>query len=218
MIQLKEVSKQFGKHPVVSHLSLTIGRGEIVALLGPSGCGKTTILRMIAGLEMPDQGQIWIDNKCVSHHHRCLIPPHQRKVGFVFQDLALWPHLTVEENLDFVLRRFLKPKQAREERITETLQTTQAVEFVKKYPSQLSGGEQQRVALARSLVYYPRILLLDEPFAHLDLGRKEILLRDLRTLLETQQITTLLITHDQADANSLAHRVLLWEDLTLRSV
>ncbi len=210
-LRLDAVTKRFGERAVVERVSLSVAAGEIVALLGPSGCGKTTTLRLIAGLETPDEGDIRIGGERVAAANQSLVPPHRRGVGFVFQDLALWPHLTVEGNLDFVLASARTPKRERKERIGETLRIVRAEVFARRYPAQLSGGEQQRAALARALVGSPRLLLLDEPMAHLDARLKTELLEELRLLQQRLNLTTVYITHDRAEAEALTSRVVLME-------
>jgi ABC-type Fe3+/spermidine/putrescine transport system ATPase subunit len=210
-LRLEAVTKRFGERAVVENVSLSVAAGEIIALLGPSGCGKTTTLRMIAGLETPDEGEIRIGGESVAVARQSLVPPHRRGVGFVFQDLALWPHLTVEGNLDFVLASARLPKRERKERIAETLRMAQADAFPHRYPAQLSGGEQQRVALARALVGSPRLLLLDEPMAHLDAQLKIGLLEELKSLQQSLNLTTVYITHDRAEAEALAPRIVMME-------
>jgi ABC-type sugar transport system ATPase subunit len=206
-LRLVEVTKQYGARRVVDRASLEVADGEILALLGPSGCGKTTTLRLIAGLETPDEGEIWIAGECVSRGGRNLVRPHQRRIGFVFQDLALWPHLTIEGNLDFALSAAGVAKRERAERINELLRLARIDEFAAHYPNQLSGGEQQRAAVARALVARPRLLLLDEPLSSLDSDLKAGLLRELATLQRLLAVTTIYVTHNQAEAVTLAQRI-----------
>ena len=206
-LRLNEVAKKYGKRAVVDRLSLTLAEGEIVALLGSSGCGKTTTLRLIAGLETPDKGDIWIEGACVASNGRNLTPPNRRGVGFVFQDLALWPHMTVAENLDFVLEATVFRKKERENRIDEVLRMVHLDRFASSFPNQLSGGEQQRVAVARAIVASPRLLLLDEPLSSLDTELKAKLLYELAELQRKLRVTCLYITHDPSEAASFAHRV-----------
>jgi len=208
-LRLAEVTKQYGERRVVNSVSLEVAEGEILALLGPSGCGKTTTLRLVAGLESPDEGEIWIGDKCLAAAGRNLAPPHTRGIGFVFQDLALWPHLTVAEQLHFVLASAGVPKRKRAARIAETLEIVHASSFAHDYPSQLSGGEQQRAAVARALVAHPNLLLLDEPLSSLDSHLKVDLLSELAALQRLLAVTTIYITHDQAEAVTLAHRIAL---------
>jgi iron(III) transport system ATP-binding protein len=207
LIQLIEVTKRFGNRIVVDRISLEITEGEVAALLGPSGSGKTTILRLIAGLEKPDSGEVWLAGKRVAASGQNLSPPSSRGIGFVFQDLALWPHLTVEGNLDFVLSCARMKRADRQERIGEVLRMVHALPFAKSYPAQLSGGEQQRAAIARAIVGEPQLLLLDEPMSSLDSNLKASLLHELATLQKALKITTVYVTHNREEAAALAHRV-----------
>lgn len=208
-LKLVEVSKRFGQHTVIDCASLEVSQAEAMALLGSSGCGKTTLLRLIAGLEVPDDGEIWIDGQMVAMKGHNTVPPQMRKVGFVFQDLALWPHLTVAGNLDFVLRSCRWERHTRQERINEVLQLVHISAHANKYPSQLSGGEQQRTAIARALVAQSQLLLLDEPLSNLDADLKATLLHELSALQQKLKITTLYVTHDRDEAATFAHRVAL---------
>lgn len=206
-LKLTDLTKRFGDRKVVDRVSLEAGEGEIVALLGASGCGKTTLLRLIAGLETPEQGAVWIAEEKVAAGSRNLVPARQRGIGFVFQDLALWPHLTVAGNLAFVLASARVPKSERGERISEMLRLTRIEVHANDYPAKLSGGEQQRAALARALVARPRLLLLDEPLSSLDADLKADMLGELERLQRALAITTVYVTHDRAEATVLAHRV-----------
>jgi len=208
-LRLIEVTKRFGGRTVVDNVSLDVAEGEAVALLGASGCGKTTTLRLIAGLEEPDAGEIWIAGECAGAKGRNLVPPGARGIGFVFQDLALWPHLTVAGNLDFVLSSAGVPKRERAERVNETLRLVRIDRFAHSYPNQLSGGEQQRVAIARAIVGCPCLLLLDEPMSSLDAELKAELLAELKNLQEALKAPTVYITHDGAEAQVMASRVAL---------
>ncbi|MFY9554832.1 MAG: ABC transporter ATP-binding protein [Blastocatellia bacterium] len=208
-LKLTDLTMRFGDRTVVDHASLEAGEGEIVALLGASGCGKTTLLRLIAGLETPETGEVWIAGEQVAARGRILIPARRRGIGLVFQDLALWPHLTVAGNLDFVLASARMPKHERNERIAETLRLARIDRHAHLCPAKLSGGEQQRAALARALVGRPRLLLLDEPLSSLDTDLKTDLLGELKRLQRELAITTVYVTHDRAEAMALAHRVVL---------
>lgn len=206
-LKLTDLTKRFGDRAVVDRAFLTVDEGEIVALLGASGCGKTTLLRLIAGLETPNQGELLIAGQLVAAGGRNRLPARGRGIGFVFQDLALWPHLTVAGNLDFVLASARVPKSERSERIAETLRLTRIEGHANDYPVKLSGGEQQRAALARALAGRPRLLLLDEPLSSLDADLKADLLGELERLQRALAITTVYVTHDRAEATSLANRV-----------
>ncbi|WP_018110529.1 ABC transporter ATP-binding protein [Thermus igniterrae] len=183
-------------------LELRVEEGEVLALLGPSGSGKSTLLRLIAGLLPPDRGFVRFGELDLTP-----LPPERRGVGFLFQDYALFPHLTVAENLAFGLVEARWPKAKREARVKELLERMELLPHAKKRPQGLSGGEQQRVALARALAARPRLLLLDEPLGALDLRLREELLLFLRRTLRAEGITTLVVTHDQGEAFLLAHRV-----------
>ncbi|HXG85735.1 MAG TPA: ABC transporter ATP-binding protein [Pyrinomonadaceae bacterium] len=211
-LQLKNVRKKFGERNVVDDVSLEVAAGETVALLGASGSGKTTILRLVAGLEKLDAGEIWLAGQCVSANGRNLVPPHKRKIGFVFQDLALWSHLTVAGNLNFVLGSVGIKRQERHSRSIEMLRLMRIEGFAQSYPNRLSGGEQQRVALARALVTRPQLLLFDEPLSSLDPELKSALLAELKQWLEKLEITTLYVTHDHAEARYLARRIIKLEN------
>jgi ABC-type Fe3+/spermidine/putrescine transport system ATPase subunit len=208
-LRLVGVTKRFGQRTVVDNVSLDVAEGETVALLGASGCGKTTTLRLVAGLEEADSGEIWIAGERVAANGRNLVPPGARGVGFVFQDLALWPHLTVAGNLEFVLSSAGVPKRERAERVDETLRLIRIDRFARNYPSELSGGEQQRVAIARAIIANPCLLLLDEPMSSLDAELKTDLMAELKNLQSALDATTVYITHDRVEALALAQRVAL---------
>jgi iron(III) transport system ATP-binding protein len=206
-LRLVEVTKRFDESSVIERASLELCEGQAVALLGPSGCGKTTLLRLIAGLETPDDGEIWIAGQKVAAKARNTVPPRGRNIGFVFQDLALWPHLTVAGNLDFVLRSQGWERRTLKDRINEVLQMVHMAPHAHKYPSQLSGGEQQRVAIARAVVARSQLLLLDEPLSNLDSDLKSILLEELSVLQRRLKLTTLYVTHDKLEAATFADSV-----------
>jgi sulfate transport system ATP-binding protein len=207
-IEISNVSKTFGALPVLNDVSLKIEPGEMVALLGPSGCGKTTLLRIIAGLEMPDagSGSIRFNGQDVTHQSVC-----DRHVGFVFQHYALFRHMTIFENVAFGLRvltrRMRPPESEIRQRVDELLAMVQLGPFAGRYPGQLSGGQRQRVALARALAVEPTVLLLDEPFGALDAKIRRELRHWLRKLQNQTGITSLLVTHDQEEALEVADRV-----------
>ena len=201
------VSKRFASHLAIDGVSLEVAVGEAVVILGPSGCGKTTLLRLIAGLEIPDGGEIAMNGTTVADRCRTIVPPHQRGIGFVFQDLALWPHLTVWKNLEFVLGSVKTPRAERAERIRQTLNVVRIEPLSARYPHELSGGEQQRVALARALVGQPRLLLLDEPLSSLDPELRTTLRAELARLQRELRVTMVYVTHDTDDAAALADTV-----------
>jgi iron(III) transport system ATP-binding protein len=188
----------------VDELSLEVAPGELLALVGPSGCGKTTILRLIAGLEAPDQGRIAIRGRLAAGKDVWL-PPEARKVSLVFQDYALFPHMTVAENVGFGLRGW--EREARVRRVEEVLDMVQLSHLADRYPHELSGGEQQRVALARALAPQPEVLLLDEPFSNLDAGLRAQVREEVRDILKAVGTTVLFVTHDQEEALFMGDRV-----------
>ena len=181
-ISIRHMDFYYGTQQALYDVSLDIQERVVTAFIGPSGCGKTTLLRLIAGLETPDDGEIWIGGQKVAAKGRNTVPPRGRNIGFVFQDLALWPHLTVAGNLDFVLRSQRWERRTRKDRIDEVLHMVHMAPHADKYPSQLSGGEQQRVAIARALVARSQLLLLDEPLSNLDSDLKSALLEELSVL------------------------------------
>ena len=206
-ITLTDVTKRFGAHLALDCVSFAIGPGQAVVILGPSGCGKTTLLRVVAGLEVPDTGEVALNGVVVSARGRTIVPPHERRLGFVFQDLALWPHLTVRENLDFVLDSAHVSRADRSRRTQEALALVRIDKLSTRYPHQLSGGEQQRVALARAIVGGPPVLLLDEPLSSLDPDLRGELRDELARLQRTLGLTMVYVTHDREDATVLGDHV-----------
>lgn len=204
MLALAQLAVAYGSQRVVHDISLTLAQGQIGCLVGPSGCGKTTILRSIAGFETPAAGSIFLQQQEVSNANWQLAP-EQRKVGMVFQDFALFPHLTVADNISFGLRQQSKTDKAA--KVAELLQLVGLPELGGRYIHQLSGGQQQRVALARALAPEPKVLLLDEPFSSLDTEFREVLARDIRHILKKLQITAVLVTHDQFEAFAMADMI-----------
>jgi spermidine/putrescine ABC transporter ATP-binding subunit len=201
-VQLEQVSRLYGGTPAVDAIDLTVAQGEILALLGPSGCGKTTTLRMIAGLITPSSGEVRIHGKAVTH-----VPAHRRNLGMLFQNYALFPHLTVLENVAFGLAMRKVDAKEKRERSMEALRLVRLEQYAERMPAALSGGQQQRVALARAIVYRPQLLLLDEPFGALDKKLREAMQIELRQLCTQLGLTTLLVTHDQEEALVLADRI-----------
>jgi ABC-type Fe3+/spermidine/putrescine transport system ATPase subunit len=206
-IAIEDIVVRFGSLLAADHVSLTVEPGEILALLGPSGCGKTTTLRVIAGLQRLDHGVLRFDDQIVN-----ALPPHRRKVGMVFQNYALFPHMTVRENVLFGLQMHRCPRGQRGGRIDRMLEFLRISQLAHAFPDQLSGGQQQRAALARTLVVEPAVLLLDEPLSALDRQLRDQMRTELRILLKTVNITTVIVTHDQDEALSLADRVAVMRD------
>ena len=207
-IELRAVSKIYNGHTVVDAISVSVERGERVVLLGPSGCGKTTVLRLMAGLEVPDSGVISINGSQVAIDGRNLIEPEQRHIGMVFQDLALWPHMTVSQHLEFVLRYDERSKLAdRPARIREMLQMVRMANRAQAKPGELSGGQQQRVALARALVADPAILLMDEPLSSLDPELNVHLRQEILRLHSALGFTLVYVTHSREEAAAVGSRI-----------
>jgi ABC-type Fe3+/spermidine/putrescine transport system ATPase subunit len=206
------VVKRFGTRVALDRVSLDVAPGESIVVFGPSGCGKTTLLRLIAGLEAPDEGDIQLEGVPVARGGRNLVPPYARGLGMVFQDLALWPHLTIGEHLRFVLQAARVSKNAWAERTHDTLTLVRIGTLADRYPHQLSGGEQQRAALARALIVRPRALLLDEPFSNLDDELRTSLRDELMRLRRELQLTMVSVTHHRDDAEVVADRIIRMRD------
>jgi len=205
MLEIRQVSKQFGGLSAVKEVSLSINKGEIFALLGGSGCGKTTLLRMLAGFESPSAGAIFIDGEDISQ-----IPPHKRPVNMMFQSYALFPHMTVAQNVAFGLKqekknRLSKPEIAK--KVSELLALVRMQDFSERKPDQLSGGQRQRVALARSLAKKPKVLLLDEPMGALDKKLRSQMQLEVVDIIEAVGVTCVMVTHDQEEAMTMANRI-----------
>src|SRR3954471_2675713 len=207
-LQVEGLVKTFGSVRAVDDVSFTVRDGEFLPLLGPSGCGKSTTLAAQGGLDRSDQGRILLGDEVFFDGGRGIfVPPERRNVGLVFQSYALWPHMTVAENLEFPLRLRRMPRRERAERISEALHLVEMSEYGARYPFALSGGQQQRVALARTLVYRPRLLLLDEPLSNLDAKLRERARSWLRHLQRNLRVTTVYVTHDQSEALALSDRI-----------
>ena len=206
-LELTGVQKHFGLTVAVEDFNLSTERGEFVSFLGPSGCGKTTTLRMIAGFETPTAGQITLDGGDITYR-----PPNKRNVGMVFQSYALFPNMTVTDNVGFGLRVRKRPKNHIGPRVRELLDLVHLGDKGARYPYQLSGGQQQRVALARALAFEPQVLLLDEPLSALDAKIRVTLRHEIRTIQRQLGITTVYVTHDQEEALSLSDRVVVMSD------
>ncbi len=208
-IEFLHVSKQYRGQPVVRDFSLAIEAGERIAILGPSGCGKTTVLRLLAGFIAPESGRIMIDGQSVAAEGKIIIAPQARNLGMVFQDLALWPHLTVKGNLAFGLKAKGVPEKDREKRIAEMLRLMQIEEFIDTKPAELSGGQQQRVALARALILQPEVLLMDEPLSSLDLELNIRLRQEILKLQQSIGFVLLYVTHDREEAFEIGSRIVV---------
>jgi spermidine/putrescine transport system ATP-binding protein/putrescine transport system ATP-binding protein len=202
IIEIRNVTKRFGNLAAVDNISLTINAGEFFVLLGPSGCGKTTLLRMIAGFELPTEGQILIDGQDVAS-----IPPNKRPVNMVFQSYAVFPHMSVARNVGYGLKIARTPRSEIESRVQEALSLVRLDGLAERMPDQLSGGQRQRVALARSLVMRPKVLLLDEPLSALDAKLRAQMQFELADIQDKVGITFVTVTHDQDEALSLATRI-----------
>ncbi len=201
-LELREISKHFGRAIAVDRVSLEVRDGEFLTLLGPSGCGKTTTLRIIAGLVDPDEGEVLLDGHPMQH-----LPAHRRQTAMVFQSYALFPHMTVHDNIGFGLRMRGMPPDRIKQRVDDALALVEMEGLGDRYPRQLSGGQQQRVAVARAIVTQPKVLLFDEPLSNLDAKLRERLRLELRALQQRLGVTTVYVTHDQAEALALSDRV-----------
>ena len=206
-VQLNHIRKAFDKTYAVNDVSLTIESGELFFLLGPSGCGKSTLLRVIAGFYRPDAGQLMFDGTDMIN-----VPPHQRNTGMVFQNYALWPHMTVAENIEYGLQLRKLEKQQRNEKIDVVLDMVQMSEYRDRPVNTLSGGQQQRIALSRALVIEPSVLLLDEPLSNLDAALRQNLRDEIKQIHSKTKITTIYVTHDQVEAISMADRIAIMKD------
>jgi len=209
LLEVRALHQAYAAHAVVRGLSFTLTRGAIGCLLGPSGCGKTTVLRCIAGFEPVAGGEILLDGRVVSAAGLA-VPPEERRIGMVFQDHALFPHLTVAENIGFGLHRVRRPERVR--RVAELVATVGLDGLAHKYPHELSGGQQQRVALARALAPQPDLLLLDEPFSNLDIDLRERLSLEVRDIIKRTRTTAILVTHDQQEAFAIADEIGVMHD------
>lgn len=206
-VQLSHVTKAFDTTVAVNDVSLKIEEGEFFFLLGPSGCGKSTFLRIVAGFYKPDRGELRFDDNLMND-----VPPHQRNTGMVFQNYALWPHMSVAENIEYGLTLRKLEKTEREEKITNALEMVQMEEYRNRAVNTLSGGQQQRIALARALVIEPSVLLLDEPISNLDAALRQQMRDEIKQIHDRTNITMFYVTHDQVDALSMADRMAIMQD------
>lgn len=213
VVELQQVSKDYGGHPALVDISLTVADGEFLSLLGPSGCGKTTLLRLIGGFEQCTSGTLLLDGNAVDR-----VPPEKRAVNTVFQNYALFPHMTVFNNVAFGLRMAKKPANDIADAVTQVLELVQLTGMEQRKPSELSGGQQQRVAIARAIVNRPRVLLLDEPLSALDHRLRKQMQKELKQLQRTLGITFIFVTHDQDEAFAMSDRVVVMQDGRIEQV
>lgn len=212
-IHIHNLTKKFGKVLALDHVSLSIEPGAFVTLLGPSGCGKTTLLRCVAGLEDPDDGEIIIGDQLVFSREKGLsLPPSQRELGLVFQNYALWPHMKVEKNITFALEIQKMPKDEMAQRVKQALKEVQMEGYEDRYPREMSGGQQQRIALARMLAYRPRVFLMDEPLSNLDARLRMDMRSELKRLHHIAGATTIYVTHDQVEALTMSTDIAVMKD------
>ncbi len=218
-IELKSIKKSYGGSPAVRELNLKIEDKQFVTLLGPSGCGKTTTLRVIAGLEEPDSGEIIVDGKVFfSREKGIFVPPEKRRLGLIFQSYALWPHMTVRKNISLALEQMNFPKTEIERIVREVLEKVQLSEYIDRYPSELSGGQQQRVAVARMIAAQPSIFLMDEPLSNLDAMLRVDMRTELKRLHHELGATTVYVTHDQVEALTLSDKIAVMESGILKQI
>ncbi len=212
-LNLKHLYKYFGDVTAVDNISVQIDKGELISFIGPSGCGKTTLLRTIGGFHKQDSGEIILDNHRVDH-----LPPEKRSTGMVFQNYALFPHMSVYQNVEYGLKIKKVDKSQRKERIHQALSQVQLEDYGDRKPSELSGGQQQRVAIARCLVLQPKVLLLDEPLSNLDANLRMIMREEIRRLKEELNLTVIFVTHDQEEALSISDRVVVLNDGVIQQI
>ena len=209
-VRIEHIFKRFGGVTAVNDFDLVVEDGEFVSILGPSGCGKTTTLRMVAGFERATEGEIYIGEQCVSSSVKNkFVPPEKRDIGMVFQSYAVWPHMTVLDNVGYPLKIQKVAKEERTKRVKEMLALVHLDEYAVRYPLQLSGGQQQRVALARALVARPGLLLLDEPLSNLDAKLRESMRFEILALQKELGITVVYVTHDQGEAMAMSDRIVV---------
>jgi len=203
-VSLNKVVKRYGDATALHELNLEIQEGEFLSLLGPSGCGKTTTLRLIAGFIQPNEGSILLGNEDVTH-----VAPQHREIGMVFQDYALFPHMTISENIGFGLKERNYPAAQINKRVSDLLDLIKLADVGDRYPAEVSGGQQQRIAVARAVAYPPKVLLMDEPLGALDLKLRETMQVELRRIQQELKITTVYVTHDQTEAMSMSDRIVV---------
>src|SRR5512136_212741 len=216
-ITIKHLTKRFGKTVAVNDVSLTVENGTFLTLLGPSGCGKTTLLRCVAGLEDPDGGEIYIGNDLVYSHAKGIsAPPAKRELGLVFQNYALWPHMKVDKNITFALEIQKMGKEEMKKRVKESLAEVKMEGYEDRYPREMSGGQQQRIALARMLAYRPKVFLMDEPLSNLDARLRIDMRTELKRLHHVSGATTIYVTHDQVEALTMSSNIAVMKEGVLQ--
>ena len=212
-ITIRNLTKKFGEVKALDHVNLTIEPGTFLTLLGPSGCGKTTLLRCVAGLEDPDDGEIYIGNQLIFSHAKGIsVPPGQRNLGLVFQNYALWPHMKVDKNITFALEIQKMPKDEMDKRVKEALKEVQMEGYEDRYPREMSGGQQQRIALARMLAYRPGVFLMDEPLSNLDARLRMDMRSEIKRLHHVAGATTIYVTHDQVEALTMSTTIAVMKE------
>jgi len=214
-ILLEHITHRYGENKVLDNFSFSFEEANTTCMIGPSGCGKTTILRLIAGLEVPVKGIVRIDDSVATENQKIILPPHKRKIGFVFQDLALWPHFTVFRNIAFAVKDRKEEKATK--RVDQILDFFGIADKAKKYPHQLSGGQKQMVAIARSLVHQPEIFLMDEPLANIDVMVKKEILAHISQLQQQFGFTMLYVTHDHQEAMRTGNKILVLNDGVIKA-
>lgn len=218
-IILNNISKSYGGTPAVKDLTLHIEERQFLTLLGPSGCGKTTTLRILAGLEEPDRGEVIIrDTVLFSRKKGIFVPPEKRKLGLIFQSYALWPHMTVRKNISLALEEMKQPKEKIAQRVRDVLEKVQLSDYIDRYPSELSGGQQQRVAVARMIAAEPDVFLMDEPLSNLDAMLRIDMRSELKRLHHELEATTVYVTHDQMEALTLSDKIAVMDQGILRQL
>ena len=219
LITIKNLTKRFGKVVALDNVSLDIDPGSFLTLLGPSGCGKTTLLRCVAGLEDPDGGEIYIGDKLVFSHSKGIsVSPGKRDLGLVFQNYALWPHMKVYKNMTFALEIMKMPKAEMDKRVKESLVEMQMEGYEDRYPREMSGGQQQRIALARMLAYRPKVFLMDEPLSNLDARLRMDMRAELKRLHHIAGATTIYVTHDQVEALTMSTKIAVMKEGVVQQV